>query len=345
MPGTHIEQWGANPQRREPMANKRCLPTRFFKDPDIMNLESRDTQLILVGLVLMADDEGRELAHAKLLSRELDYPPEQIEAALVDLAANDLIVLYQAGRHRYYSLTRWGQWQSLSAAKITPSKCPAPPSKEDATPADETQEALETVSQHFPEFPREIPGNAANSRKFPSQVNLIESNSIQSNSGEGEEREPPPNVVTFPSGRRDTTTTSTDEKIHSDHEPRDAESTTQAVASILCLPTSDALLRIVQDYQDDPLLRLLGEADAAREYIDDVRRNRHGQLMSPAFFRRWLRREHEDAKQRLAPRLATAATGTEGNAPRAAPPSAAATRPVLPKRLMHLADQIEFRHT
>jgi hypothetical protein len=128
------------------MASKRCLPTRFFKDPDIMNLESRDTQLILVGLVLMADDEGRELAHAKLLSRELDYPPEQIEAALVDLAANDLIVLYQAGRHRYYSLTRWGQWQSLSAAKITPSKCPAPPSKEVATPADEKQESLRTVS-------------------------------------------------------------------------------------------------------------------------------------------------------------------------------------------------------
>ena len=56
------------------MASKRCIPTRFFKDPDIMNLESKDHQLILVGLVLMADDEGRELAHAKLLSRELDYP-------------------------------------------------------------------------------------------------------------------------------------------------------------------------------------------------------------------------------------------------------------------------------
>jgi hypothetical protein len=102
------------------MASKRCIPTRFFKDPDIMNLESKDHQLILVGLVLMADDEGRELAYAKLLSRELDYPQEQIEAALADLAANDLVVLYQVGRHRYYSLTRWGQWQTLSLAKITP---------------------------------------------------------------------------------------------------------------------------------------------------------------------------------------------------------------------------------
>ena len=44
------------------MATKRCLPTRFFKDADIMNV-SKDGQLILVGLVLLADDEGRELAH------------------------------------------------------------------------------------------------------------------------------------------------------------------------------------------------------------------------------------------------------------------------------------------
>ena len=34
------------------MASKRCLPTRFFKDADIMNV-SKDGQLILVGLVLL----------------------------------------------------------------------------------------------------------------------------------------------------------------------------------------------------------------------------------------------------------------------------------------------------
>src|SRR5437764_9890572 len=87
-----------------PMASKRCLPTRFFKDPDVMNV-GKDTQLILVGLVLLADDEGRELAHPKLLSREIDYPPEQIESSLRELADNDLLLLYQVGRHRYYSLT------------------------------------------------------------------------------------------------------------------------------------------------------------------------------------------------------------------------------------------------
>ncbi|HEY6410613.1 MAG TPA: hypothetical protein VIY29_24440 [Ktedonobacteraceae bacterium] len=323
------------------MANKRCLPTRFFKDPDIMNLESRDTQLILVGLVLMADDEGRELAHAKLLSRELDYPPEQIEAALFDLVANDLVVVYQVGRHRYYSLTRWGQWQTLSLAKITPSKYPAPPSKEERTPPDETSGPPETASQNFPEFPRENPGKSADFQHFPSQFKLSESNSSE---GEGNEREPPHNVVTFPSGRRDgTTTTSTDEKQCSDQRRRDAQHITQEAAAILNLPANDALVRIVEDYQHDPLLHLLGEADAAREYIDDPRRNRRGQRMSPAFFRRWLRREHEDAERRQSPPHVTAATGTLGGmgGTTSPAPSPGTARPVLPRSLMHLADQVQ----
>ena len=89
------------------MASKRCLPTRFF--------------------VLLADDEGRELAHPRLLSREIDYQPEKIEEALQELVENDLVLLYQAGKHRYYSLTRWNQWQSISSQKMTPSKYPAPP--------------------------------------------------------------------------------------------------------------------------------------------------------------------------------------------------------------------------
>lgn len=339
------------------MASKRCIPTRFFKDPDIMNLESKDHELILVGLVLMADDEGRELAHAKLLSRELDYPQEQIEAALADLAANDLVVLYQEGRHRYYSLTRWGQWQTLSLAKITPSKYPAPPSKEDTMLSDGSQHPTESSSQHFPEFPRETPGNSAVSLDFPSQVNLSESNS-----SEGEGEMPPHNVVAFPIGRVESTksthtTTTTGKQKPDEPESQEPLDTREAqgmqqmmrqVAEILRLPESDALLRIVGDYQDDPLVRLLGEADAAREYIDDPRRNRKGQRMSPAFFRRWLRREHEDAERRQSQRHARAATGTLGGVgDTSAPPAPApgTARPILPRSLMHLADQVQLAPT
>jgi hypothetical protein len=143
------------------MASKRCLPTRFFKDADIMNV-SKDGQLILVGLVLLADDEGRELAHPRLLSREIDYPPEQIEAALAELVENDLVVLYHAGKHCYYSLTRWNQWQSISSQKMTPSKYPVPPleGESQAVPmvSEEDQQAGAEHFQHMPEVRREILG-------------------------------------------------------------------------------------------------------------------------------------------------------------------------------------------
>jgi hypothetical protein len=145
------------------MASKRCLPTRFFKDADIMNV-SKDGQLILVGLVLLADDEGRELAHPRLLSREIDYPPEQIETALQELVENDLVVLYQAGKHCYYSLTRWNQWQSISSQKMTPSKYPAPPvegESEDAPAVSEGDQQAGTEDMRYvPEIRREMLGNA-----------------------------------------------------------------------------------------------------------------------------------------------------------------------------------------
>jgi DNA-binding transcriptional ArsR family regulator len=150
------------------MASKRCLPTRFFKDADIMNV-SKDGQLILVGLVLLADDEGRELAHPRLLSREVDYPPEQIEAALAELVENDLVVLYQAGKHRYYSLTRWNQWQSLSSQKITLSKYPAPPEHAEVAHCSEEVSHAGDSSQNSPIFPREIQGNSGEYREIPSQ--------------------------------------------------------------------------------------------------------------------------------------------------------------------------------
>src|SRR5690242_11988141 len=190
------------------MASKRCLPTRFFKDADIMNV-SKDAQLILVGLVLLADDEGRELAHPRLLSREIDYPPEQIEAALQELVDNDLVVLYQAGKHHYYSLTRWNQWQSISSQKMVLSKYPAPPVAESVAepvglPSSEAVtcdlRGTGDVAQKSPEFPRNPQRNAGENREVSTQYKLSESKLSESNIIEEEdEGQPPPNVGFYPS--------------------------------------------------------------------------------------------------------------------------------------------------
>jgi hypothetical protein len=85
---------------------------------------------------------------------------------------------------------------------------------------------------------------------------------------------------------------------------------TNQIAQILRLDVSPALTRIVEEYRLDTTISLYGEADAAHEWIENPRRNRTGQTMTPAFFRRWLKREREEVLSRQAQRLQ--ATGTTG---------------------------------
>ena len=70
---------------------------------------------------------------------------------------------------------------------------------------------------------------------------------------------------------------------------------------ILNLPVTERLQRVVADYLDDSSLSLLGEADAAREWIEDPRRNRKRKQLTPAFFRCWLKREHVTASRGYGP--------------------------------------------
>jgi hypothetical protein len=301
------------------MARQRCLPTNFFKDPDVMALSNGDVRLILVGLVLNADDEGRGLAHARILGRELDYPPEVIEEALVEMEACELVQCYQVERHRYYRLRRWRDWQTLS--KPTPSRFPAPP----PLPSSEESQGTPGVRnnpQGSPGFSRDI---------LPEEEGEMESEVEQEGKGE-DEGEARSKVVSFPTAR---TNSGTSAQQH-------LEPTTLKLAHILKISISPALRRIAEEYLDDPLLSLLGEADAAREYIDDRQRNRKGQRMTPAFFRRWLKREHEDALlRRTRSTQATGTTDRDGTYSATAPPgsqAAAATRNLMNLREQYAAD-------
>ncbi len=287
------------------MALRRMVPTRFFKDPDIMALSTRDTQLILIGLILSADDEGRELAHADLLGREMNYSSEHVEAALQELVANDLLLLYQVGRHRYYSLTRWQQWQTIHPSKLVPSKYPAP--------SDNVQQK---GSECAAEGQQECSDKAA-------QVNVSQVNVSQEK--ERKEELLPSNVVAFPTSHM------------SDDDNEICMKVTKQVAPILKLPVNDALQRIIVEYSGMPTLSLVGEADAAREWIDDRKRNPTGKHMTLAFFRRWLQREQEAALQREAQRQHQSATGTHGRETMDAPTSKPASPvPRLPQSLMDL---------
>ena len=128
--------------------------------------------------------------------------------------------------------------------------------------------------------------------EIPAQFNRSESKVIQDKRIEEEdEGQPPPNVVIFPAARED----ADDATSHSSEKVLEA---TKQVAAILKLTESDALMRVVADYVHDPGISLLGEADAAREWIDDPTRNHKRQRLTPAFFRRWLQREQESYHRR-----------------------------------------------
>ncbi len=313
------------------MARRRMVPTRFFKDPDIMNLGSKDTQLILIGLILIADDEGREVAHPGMLGREMDYPADQVEAALAELAANDLILLYQVGKHRYYQLTRWREWQTLGG-HTTPSRYPAPPVASNEPASGEDAEDTEKTRGDFGK-------HRGKSRKFPTQFNLRESNLTEEDGKHPQQTPRPENVLPFPTSRLPADDAAGQEKRTSP--PDEVADLTNQVAHILKLPITDALARLVAEYA--PLasslsLSLLGEADAAREWIDGPK-NQRDQRMTPAFFRRWLKRECQDLQRRGRLRPGEAlATGTAGTArsPAYRPETAGGRRP---PDLMHLAEE------
>ncbi len=257
------------------MVRGRLIPTNYFRDPDVMSLSSGDVRLILVGLVLHADDYGRGLAHTAILGRDLDYPPEVIEAALCELERADLLQCYQIGKHRYYALTRWNDWQKLT--KRTPSRIPAPPTQEEAV-----------SGADFPRFSvksLENPGESGESSPESESESESKGNRI-----EEEEAQPPPNITPFPAARA----ANAADPVFSEKGVSEA---TKQVAGILKLPATDDLARVVVDYLSHPGLSLLGEADAAAEWIGDPKRNRKRQPMTPAFFRRWLKRETETAQR------------------------------------------------
>ena len=72
---------------------------------------------------------------------------------------------------------------------------------------------------------------------------------------------------------------------------RGTAKTLAEVASILRLPVTPELRRLVEEYAGVPDLSLAGEADRACEWIADPTRNRKHQPMTPGFFRTWIKNE------------------------------------------------------
>jgi hypothetical protein len=130
------------------MARSRSIPTQLFWDPAFSLLDS-DTQIILLGLTLIADDEGRGLAQTRFLVRQFDKDATLIEQALTTLTEIGFLVCYEIGSQRYYQHLHWQEWETLS--KPTSSRYPAPPHHEDSVPSEIPQENSKKPREILPE--------------------------------------------------------------------------------------------------------------------------------------------------------------------------------------------------
>jgi hypothetical protein len=266
------------------MARSRSIPTQLFWDPAFSLLDG-DTQIILLGLTLIADDEGRGLAQTRFLVRQFDKDAAVVEQALTTLTETGFLACYQIDNQRYYQHLHWQEWETLS--KPTPSRYPAPPHNEASMQSE--------IPQENSKKPWEIP---------PEEEGEGKKNLKEEQKKEGEDEPVKLRIVPFPPA------THTDDSTASLSSQQQIVECTNQIAQILRLDVSPALTRIVEEYRLDTTISLYGEADAAHEWIENPRRNRTGQTMTPAFFRRWLKREREEVLSRQAQRLQ--ATGTTG---------------------------------
>ncbi len=256
------------------MAGKRSIPTGLFSSPDFFELSSDTIRLIMIGLILDADDEGRGSAHPRLLARKLDKHPEEYQALAIPQAPG-ILQCYEVAGRAYYVLCHWRKYQTLS--KPTPSTYPAPPDAPSAEAlqnfAGYTRETQESPGESLPEGE----GEKEEEQEVKGKGNEDEGEMISSL-----EAEPTPPSYS-PHASSDASFSTENKSVETDQ-----------VAFYLRLPLTTELEAVVREFQDTPALSLIGEAIEARSWVDDPRRNRKGQPMSVAFFRRWLKRSRGD---------------------------------------------------
>lgn len=334
------------------MARSRSFPVSLLDDPDYFE-QSSDTQAILIGLILTADDEGRGLAHIDWLSRKFNKPEGTIETALAVLSESGLLQVYHVEKRRYYQLLRWNEWQTLY--KPRRSTFPPPPLTSAPEPASQEAGSVRPLEENLPASQEANFSQKKQTFLGKEKRNMPEEEAEEEKEEEGEAEGdmrhafPSPSaplrskVLPFPGTSPNADDADESRAMNSSSPPgTEPSALVQQIAQFLRLPVTDALTRLVLEYAAVLGLSLPSEADAAREWIDDSRRNRQRKRMSVSFFRNWLKREQDAiARRQIALQQAAQATGTSG--PGSSPPhgdALAASR--RPPNLMHLAD--EDRH-
>jgi hypothetical protein len=107
----------------------RTIKPSFWGDEKVSEL-SREARLLFIGLVSMADDDGRFLASHQAIAGYIfpnddDVSVKRLRSLLDELACQGMITLYDKGRIRYGALPQFRKHQRISHPQR--STLPPPP--------------------------------------------------------------------------------------------------------------------------------------------------------------------------------------------------------------------------
>lgn len=109
------------------MARIRTIKPSFWGSPDVVRLRI-EARLLVVGLISMADDDGRFPAsvaaiHGYVFPHD-DLPRAKIARWMTEIAETGLVHQYEVGGLTYGCFPTWHRHQSIN--KYTPSGLPEP---------------------------------------------------------------------------------------------------------------------------------------------------------------------------------------------------------------------------
>ena len=111
------------------MARIRTVKPTFWGDDKVAQL-SREARLLFLGLISMADDEGRFLASHQAIAgfvfpNDLDITAKKLAMWLDELTSLGMVQIYNGGRGRYGAIPKWRTHQRINRAQS--SSLPEPP--------------------------------------------------------------------------------------------------------------------------------------------------------------------------------------------------------------------------
>lgn len=110
---------------------RRMIHTEIWQSKQVASL-SLQARLLHIGLITLADDDGRlkgdaALLRAQIFPRDADIEVKDVETWLQEIVDNKLVVRYEVDDEAYLAHPNWTKYQTLRSDRKRDSNIPQPP--------------------------------------------------------------------------------------------------------------------------------------------------------------------------------------------------------------------------